>query len=124
MLRSPFSMDEAALRERIRQALVAGTLPRQGPSRTWVGPGVDRDRRSYRLHRDCHAIWELERRADEGMMQRFEIGDRVQDGRQRAGTRYGRVIEILERGDVRLLTVEWDDGGIVSGPAERFERVP
>lgn len=78
--------DENALREKVRQAVHAGTLPNRRPERTWGGPGdgfecticgapvngdeveleiefardVD-DPGQYRVHVRCFNVWELER---------------------------------------------------------------
>jgi hypothetical protein len=87
VLRSPLTVDEAALRERARQKLRSGVLPASAEARVWAGPGlglpcavcdqaIERDDleyelefalgpgtplQPYRFHRRCHAAWQLER---------------------------------------------------------------
>lgn len=89
MLRSPLTVDEAALRQRARHKLRSGILPTNAEARVWAGPGlglpcavcdepIERDDleyeiefalgagkplQPYRFHRRCHAAWQLERTA-------------------------------------------------------------
>jgi hypothetical protein len=86
---------ERALREKVRQRIQSGALPRAKPNRTWGGPGaglicavcdqrITRDQIEYEvqfvqegvsapqichLHLACFAAWELER----GLMMRAGV---------------------------------------------------
>jgi hypothetical protein len=84
---TPAVITEATLREKVREAIRAGTLPRRRPDRTWGGPGVGARCRicstlvrqdevelelefhrsgsptvseKYHVHVRCFAAWELE----------------------------------------------------------------
>jgi hypothetical protein len=81
-------MDEDAVREKAREAIQHGKLPRRAPDRTWGGPGVsapcaicdrpvtDREMEfeiqfardgdnpgldKFHVHLNCFAAWEFER---------------------------------------------------------------
>jgi hypothetical protein len=79
-------MDEEAIRQKARERIQSGRLPRTESIRAWAGPGIgqpcvvcdepitDRETefelqfpegrtglRGYRFHRFCQAAWEMER---------------------------------------------------------------
>jgi hypothetical protein len=82
--------EESALRQRVRAAFNAGTLPKRSPTRTWGGPGTDAPcaicgrvvtpeevefemefeqgpgdlgPRNHCVHQRCFVAWELERQS-------------------------------------------------------------